>query len=139
MIHLGIKVPPAEIIAAVAEHRPDYIGLSGLLVKSAQQMVVTAEDELLIREIVVHQLVPELAEEVRLAAAFDFNTLVDWFLDQSDQDLDESVQLRATSRLEAALAERVFYSTFVAGGLAEIYATQAEILRLLGERLDEHN
>jgi 5-methyltetrahydrofolate--homocysteine methyltransferase len=28
----------------VREHRPDIVGLSGLLVKSAQQMVVTAED-----------------------------------------------------------------------------------------------
>ncbi|MFN2464178.1 MAG: vitamin B12 dependent-methionine synthase activation domain-containing protein, partial [Candidatus Dormibacteria bacterium] len=44
IINLGIKVPPETLIAAVREHKPDYIGLSGLLVKSAQQMVVTAED-----------------------------------------------------------------------------------------------
>ncbi|MHB8509567.1 MAG: methionine synthase [Candidatus Dormibacteria bacterium] len=44
VINLGIKVPPEALIAAVREHQPDFIGLSGLLVKSAQQMVVTAED-----------------------------------------------------------------------------------------------
>jgi len=44
VIDLGIKVPPTQLIDAVGEHQPDAIGLSGLLVKSAQQMVVTAED-----------------------------------------------------------------------------------------------
>lgn len=41
---LGIKVTPQELIEQVREHKPDIIGLSGLLVKSAQQMVVTAQD-----------------------------------------------------------------------------------------------
>ncbi len=41
---LGIKVPPERLIEACREHQPDIIGLSGLLVKSAQQMVTTAED-----------------------------------------------------------------------------------------------
>jgi 5-methyltetrahydrofolate--homocysteine methyltransferase len=44
VINLGIKVHPEEIIAACQKHAPDAVGLSGLLVKSAQQMVVTAED-----------------------------------------------------------------------------------------------
>jgi len=44
VINLGIKVPPEELIRAYYEHRPDVIGLSGLLVKSAQMMVVTASD-----------------------------------------------------------------------------------------------
>ena len=44
VVNLGIKVPPEELIAAYDEHQPDVIGLSGLLVKSAQQMVTTAED-----------------------------------------------------------------------------------------------
>jgi len=42
--NLGIKVPPEQLIEAVQAHQPDAIGLSGLLVKSAQQMVVTADD-----------------------------------------------------------------------------------------------
>ena len=44
VINLGIKVPPEELIRAHREHKPDAIGLSGLLVKSAQQMVTTASD-----------------------------------------------------------------------------------------------
>ncbi|MED4978820.1 methionine synthase [Geobacillus stearothermophilus] len=44
VIDLGIKVAPQQLIEAVREHQPDIIGLSGLLVKSAQQMVVTAQD-----------------------------------------------------------------------------------------------
>jgi len=44
VVNLGIKVPPEVLIQAVREHKPNAIGLSGLLVKSAQQMVLTAED-----------------------------------------------------------------------------------------------
>lgn len=44
VINLGIKVPPEQLVQAVREHGPDIVGLSGLLVKSAQQMVVTAGD-----------------------------------------------------------------------------------------------
>ena len=44
VINLGIKVPPEELIATYHTHKPDAFGLSGLLVKSAQQMVVTAQD-----------------------------------------------------------------------------------------------
>lgn len=44
VINLGIKVPPDVLIAAVKEHKPDIVGLSGLLVKSAKMMVETAQD-----------------------------------------------------------------------------------------------
>ena len=44
VVNLGIKVPPEELIKAYHLHRPDAIGLSGLLVKSAQQMVITGGD-----------------------------------------------------------------------------------------------
>jgi len=44
VVNLGIRVPPEELIKACQEHKPDAIGLSGLLVKSAQQMVTTAGD-----------------------------------------------------------------------------------------------
>ena len=44
MVNLGIKVPPEQLVEAYEQHRPDLIGLSGLLVKSAQQMVTTAQD-----------------------------------------------------------------------------------------------
>ncbi|GCD83810.1 methionine synthase [Parageobacillus thermoglucosidasius] len=44
VIDLGIKVTPQKLIEAIQAEKPDIIGLSGLLVKSAQQMVVTAQD-----------------------------------------------------------------------------------------------
>ena len=44
IINLGIKVPPEELLRAYKEHQPDAIGLSGLLVKSAHMMVITAQD-----------------------------------------------------------------------------------------------
>ncbi|MGI8784834.1 MAG: methionine synthase, partial [Acidobacteriota bacterium] len=44
VINLGIKVPPHDLIEAIRKHQPDLIGLSGLLVKSAQQMVITATE-----------------------------------------------------------------------------------------------
>ncbi len=44
IIDLGIKCPPETLIEAHKTHKPNLIGLSGLLVKSAQQMVITAQD-----------------------------------------------------------------------------------------------
>jgi 5-methyltetrahydrofolate--homocysteine methyltransferase len=44
VVNLGIKVPPEDLIKAYQKHKPDALGLSGLLVKSAQQMVITAGD-----------------------------------------------------------------------------------------------
>jgi 5-methyltetrahydrofolate--homocysteine methyltransferase len=44
VVNLGIKIPPEQLVQAVKEHRPDILGLSGLLVKSAHQMVTTAQD-----------------------------------------------------------------------------------------------
>ncbi|PJO43991.1 cobalamin-dependent protein, partial [Lysinibacillus xylanilyticus] len=44
VIDLGIKVTPAQLIETIRKEKPDFIGLSGLLVKSAQQMVITAQD-----------------------------------------------------------------------------------------------
>lgn len=44
VVDIGIKVTPATLIDVIREEKPDMIGLSGLLVKSAQQMVLTAQD-----------------------------------------------------------------------------------------------
>ncbi|MCA1053670.1 methionine synthase [Rossellomorea aquimaris] len=44
VMDLGIKVTPQELIEVIRKEKPDIVGLSGLLVKSAQQMVVTAQD-----------------------------------------------------------------------------------------------
>jgi len=44
VINLGIKVTPEQLIKTYQQEKPDVIGLSGLLVKSAQQMMITAQD-----------------------------------------------------------------------------------------------
>ncbi|RAZ67344.1 methionine synthase [Planococcus maitriensis] len=44
VIDIGIKVAPAELIEVIRKEQPDIVGLSGLLVKSAKQMVLTAQD-----------------------------------------------------------------------------------------------
>jgi 5-methyltetrahydrofolate--homocysteine methyltransferase len=44
VINLGIKAPSDLLVQAYQEHQPDAIGLSGLLVKSTQQMAITAGD-----------------------------------------------------------------------------------------------
>ena len=44
IVNLGIKVPPEQLIESQRKEKADAIGLSGLLVKSAQQMVITAQD-----------------------------------------------------------------------------------------------
>lgn len=44
VINLGIKVESSRLIEAARLHQPDLIGLSGLLVRSAQEMAATAAD-----------------------------------------------------------------------------------------------
>ncbi|ALS75026.1 methionine synthase [Planococcus rifietoensis] len=44
VIDIGIKVTPAALIEVIRKEQPDIVGLSGLLVKSAKQMVLTAQD-----------------------------------------------------------------------------------------------
>ncbi|MCP3029228.1 methionine synthase [Halobacillus sp. A5] len=44
VVDLGIKVTSTELIEQIKNENPDFVGLSGLLVKSAQQMVLTAQD-----------------------------------------------------------------------------------------------
>lgn len=44
VIDLGIKVDSSTLIEAVKKHKPDYVGLSGLLVRSAIEMTVVAKD-----------------------------------------------------------------------------------------------
>lgn len=105
------------------------------LAKWRQQLDDTQEDELLVREIVVHHLVPALSQQIRLSRAFEFDMMVGWFLDQSMPDANDELSLQASTILEGALAERMFYTTFVVGGLTDIRETQTEILRLLEKNM----
>ncbi|MDD5210710.1 MAG: homocysteine S-methyltransferase family protein [Elusimicrobiales bacterium] len=44
VVDLGVKVPPEDIAAAAVKANPDIIGLSGLLVRSCEQMTITARE-----------------------------------------------------------------------------------------------
>ena len=44
VIDLGVKVAPEAIVAAALKEKPDFIGLSGLLVRSTEQMAITARE-----------------------------------------------------------------------------------------------
>lgn len=109
------------------------IELRTQLAEWRQELDDTQEDELLIRQIVVHQLVPILGDQARLSKAFEFDTIVPWFVGDITLDPNEKVHIRVTRGLEAVIAERLFYTTFVVSGLRDIRQTQAEILRLLEE------
>lgn len=128
----------ATLSAAISSGQIDLLrdyDLRNALALWLQQVDDTREDELLIRQITVDHLVPELASQVRLGRAFDFQTLTAQFLDLPTGDLSVPVTLRTTRGLEGALAERLFYTHFVVGGLSDIRDTQAEIIRLLELRL----
>ncbi|MET3289937.1 UNVERIFIED_CONTAM: 5-methyltetrahydrofolate--homocysteine methyltransferase [Brevibacillus sp. OAP136] len=70
VVNLGIKVTPEQLIASAREENPDAIGLSGLLVKSAQQMVITAQD---LREAGIH--VPLMVGGAALTRKFTSNRI----------------------------------------------------------------
>jgi len=125
--------------AAVSTGRIDLItdlDLRNALANWRQQLEDTQEDELLIRGIVVNQLVPILSRQVRLGGAFEFDPLIDWFSGREPVDSDTSVTIRATTELEGALAERVFYTHFVVDGLETIHETQEQVLRHLAAALE---
>ncbi len=102
VINLGIKVPPEKLIEAVREHKPDMIGLSGLLVKSAQQMIITADD-LSKAGISTPMLVGGAAlsrnfTEKRILPAYAGNV---YYASDAMNGLDLANQLRDPQRLEA--------------------------------------
>ncbi|MCX5785258.1 MAG: methionine synthase, partial [Elusimicrobia bacterium] len=44
VLDLGVKVPSETIVEAALKEKPDFIGLSGLLVRSTEQMAITARE-----------------------------------------------------------------------------------------------
>ncbi len=108
VVNLGIKVPPEELIKAYREHRPDAIGLSGLLVKSAQMMVITAQD-LKTADIACPILVGGAALSnrfTRIRIAPEYEGLVAYAndamngLDLANQIMDREARKSLTIRLE---------------------------------------
>ena len=121
VVNLGIKVAPQELIAGCREHNPDIVGLSGLLVKSAQMMVETVQD-FRAANIRVPVLVGGAALSnrfTRLRIAPEYDGLVAYAQDAMTglalanviQDADERERLAArlaieTDELQAATAAR---------------------------------
>ncbi len=131
----------SSLEAAIASGQIELIenmDLRNTLARWRQQLDDTREDELLIREIVVNQLVPALAEQLRLGRAFEFDAMISWFQGQDVHEFEGEYRISAAAKIEGALAERVFYTTFVVGGLTDIHQTQAKILRLLEKHAEEN-
>ncbi|MDA0733135.1 MAG: methionine synthase, partial [Chloroflexi bacterium] len=112
VINLGIKVPPQDLIEACKEHQPDMIGLSGLLVKSAQMMVETARDfrqagvnaPILVGGAALSNRFTRLriAPEYEGLVVYSKDAMTGLALANNIQDADERQQLIATAETEAA-------------------------------------
>ncbi|HTL13129.1 MAG TPA: methionine synthase, partial [Bdellovibrionota bacterium] len=103
VINLGIKVPPEKLIEAVREHRPDLVGLSGLLVKSAQQMVATADDfsraGVQVPVLVGGAALTESFVDKKIAAAYSTGTVA--YAKDAMQGLDLAKTIVEPERFEA--------------------------------------
>jgi len=111
VVNLGIKVPPHELVEAIKKHEPDAIGLSGLLVKSAHQMVITAE------ELSVHgRCPPMLVGGAALSRNFTYNRIapeyegITLYARDAMDGLDLANRLRDDGQ-RTALLERVAIET----------------------------
>ncbi|MBI3547583.1 MAG: methionine synthase [Elusimicrobia bacterium] len=103
---LGIKVPPEALIEAVKRIAPHALGLSGLLVKSAQQMVITADD---LKNAGIH--IPILVGGAALSAKFTATKIAPSYGDtvvyakDAMSGLDILNQLQDPARREGLLAK----------------------------------
>lgn len=130
----------ATLVAAAASGRLDLLrdeDLRQALAEWRQQFEDTAEDELLVRELVTHHLVELLGQQARLAIPFEPELHTGWFAGVRDLGGEPAQSLRASLELEARLGQRVFYHGFVVSGLENIRQTQAHILDLLEANLAE--
>lgn len=129
VINLGIKVPPEALISAYFEHRPDAIGLSGLLVKSTQQMVATASDlraaGIRVPLLVGGAALSERFTRTKIAEAYGGTVL---YSKDAMSALKLMNQIRDPSRPEALLAN----------GHAAPYTQEAEITKVRAEAEGTH-
>jgi len=120
VVNLGIKVPPEELIRAYQQHQPDAIGLSGLLVKSAQQMTVTAAD---LREAGIR--VPLLVGGAALSAKYTETKIGPAYSAPTFYAKDAMTGLRLLNEImdpstrEAALASHIYTADLPAAARAE--------------------
>ncbi|MCY0988944.1 methionine synthase [Nannocystis sp. ILAH1] len=115
VVNLGIKQPIETILAAAAEHKPDTIGMSGLLVKST---VIMKENLERMREL--GHLMPVICGGAALTRGYVEHNLQNAYSGR-DEDLaagevagDASPQRQAESRPRS----RVFYAKDAFEGLA---------------------
>jgi 5-methyltetrahydrofolate--homocysteine methyltransferase len=126
VVNLGIKVASEQLIQGFREHKPDAIGLSGLLVKSAQQMVVTAAD---FREAGIS--VPILVGGAALSEKFTVNKIAPAYGEAVCYAKDAMTGLRLMNQLmdpgerEALVAAS---TNTVAGAFAEPAADTAPVV-----------
>ena len=71
VINLGIKIPPQELIDAFRQHNPDIIGLSGLLVKSAQTVRDFRQDGVAVPVLVGGAALSNRFTRLRIAPEYD--------------------------------------------------------------------
>jgi 5-methyltetrahydrofolate--homocysteine methyltransferase len=117
VVNLGIKIPSDQLIQAFREHRPDAIGLSGLLVKSAQQMVLTAAD---FKDAGIH--VPLLVGGAALSERFTVNKIAPAYGEAVCYAKDAMTGLRLMNQLmDPAEREAVIaaHRNLTAGAFAE--------------------
>ena len=138
MISATYDPTDTSLRTAVATGRIELItdpALRNALADWRQQLDDTQEDEALVRHIVVNQLVPILAQQIRIGGALEYERLFNWFTGRQQVELDGQFSITVTTELEGALAQKLFYSQFIVDGLATIGNTQAEVLRQLEENL----
>ncbi len=127
VVNLGIKVPSDQLIQAFREHKPDAIGLSGLLVKSAQQMAITAAD---LREAGVR--VPVLVGGAALSEKFTVNKIAPAYGEAVCYAKDAMTGLRLMNELmDPAERERVLetHRNLTPGAFAEAPAEQIPVAK----------
>ncbi|MEW6324214.1 MAG: methionine synthase [Nitrospirota bacterium] len=120
IVNLGIKVPPEELINAYQREQPDAFGLSGLLVKSAQQMVLTAQDlknaGIEIPILVGGAALTKKFTDTKIAAEYDGAVL---YAKDAMQGLDLANQLTDVEQRERLIARiRQEQQSYVQGGPA---------------------
>src|SRR5581483_10608653 len=112
VINLGIKVPPETLITEYRKHQPDAIGLSGLLVKSAQQMVITAgdlrDDGIRVPLLVGGAALSEKFTKTKIAPAYEAPT---FYSKDAMTGLRIMNEIMDPERREEVLSAHVFHET----------------------------
>ena len=120
VVNLGIKVPPEELIRAYKEHQPDAIGLSGLLVKSAHQMVTTAGD---LREAGIPA--PLLVGGAALSEKFTVTRIAPAYAAPTFYAKDAMTGLRLMNEIMDPGSREATLRAHMAAGAATVEATEA--------------